>query len=357
MVSTLRCPHCNAPLTRVDGKDPTECPYCHTMLTAKPVVGQPAPGSGGAGAVIAVIGVGVLVVLLMGAGAAFFLLGAAPVPAPVPAVVVAVPAVVPAPAPPKPPEPPSPVKRVLQFGEAGTNPGQLESPTQLAVASDGSILVAERDGRLQRFAADGAYQATVVMEGDKLTKQNGIFGLTADASGNVYVNRVGDVLVYEAATFKPVRTLAGDYPDRYYHGGLSVDGAGKVFALTDRTGDVDLVETSPAGKVLSRHRVHARDVAVDGTGRVFLVGDDGVEVQDTKGGVLSKVGGVRGRSIAFDGKGHVFVATGSAVEVLSPEGTKVIDLPVSADEIALDRSGKLYALEGGRVAVYDVTLP
>ena len=210
----------------------------------------------------------------------------------------------------------------------------------------------------QRFGADGAYQASLVMEGDKLTKQNGIFGLTADASGNVYVNRVGDVLVYEAATFKAVRTLAGDYPDRYYHGGLSVDGTGKVFALTDRTGDIDLVETSPGGKVLSRHRVHARDVVVDGAAsRVFLIGDDGLEVQDVKGAVISKVGGVEGRSIAFDGKGHIFVATGSVVEVLSPEGTKTITLPVNADEIALDRSGKLYALEGSKVSVYEVTLP
>lgn len=357
MVSTLRCPHCNAPLTRVDGKDPTECPYCKTILTSqRVVVGQPAPGSGGAGSVIAVLGVGALVVLLMGGGAAFFLFSR-PAPAPVPVVAVAVPAEVLNAPPPEPAEPPSPVKRVLQFGEEGTNPGQLKSATQLAVATDGSILVAERDGRMQRFGADGAYQASIVMEGDKLTKQNGIFGLTADAAGNVYVNRVGDVLVYEAATFKPVRTLAGDYPDRYYHGGLSVDGTGKVFALTDRTGDIDLVETSAAGKVLSRHRVNARDVAVAGTGHVFLTGDDGVEVRDTKGAVLSKVGGVRGRSIAFDGKGHVFVATGSSVEVLSPEGTKVISLPIRADEIALDRAGKLYALESAHVSVYEVTLP
>jgi sugar lactone lactonase YvrE len=73
--------------------------------------------------------------------------------------------------------------------------------------------------------------------------------------------------------------------------------------------------------------------------------------------VISKVGGVEGRSIAFDGKGHIFVATGSAVEVLSPEGTKTVTLPVNADEIALDRSGKLYALEGSKVSVYEVTLP
>jgi sugar lactone lactonase YvrE len=255
-------------------------------------------------------------------------------------------------------EPSSPVKRVLQFGEAGTNPGQLNSPSHLAVASDGTIFVAEsRGGRVQRFGADGAYQAVLMMEGDKLTKQNGIFGMATDVSGKLYVNRVGDVLVYDAASLALVRTLAGDYPDRYYHHGLAVDATGNVYALTDRTGDVDLVTTSPQGKILSRHRAGAVDVAVDGTGRVFLLHRDGLEVQDAKGTVLSKVGGVNGSSLAFDGKGHVFVATGSTVEVLSPEGTKVISLPVRAGKLALDRAGRLYALEGSSVSVYEVTLP
>jgi sugar lactone lactonase YvrE len=356
MASILRCPHCNAPLTRVDGKDPSECPYCHAIITPQRVQGAPAPGRGGGGGLVVVLLGAVVAMVMVGAVAAFFMMSPAAMPGPVAVTVVAPP---PKAAPPeKKPEPPSPVTLAFSFGEAGTNPGQLSSPTQLAVASDGSILVAENStGRLQRFGADGAYQAVVVMPPDKLTKRNGIFGLATDASGKVYVNRVGDVLVYDAATFAEVRTLAGDYPDRYYHGGLAVDGTGNVYALTDRTGDIDLVATSPAGKLLSRHRVEASDVVVDGTGRVFLVHRDGVEVRDAKGAVLSKVGGVSGRSLAFDGKGHVFVATGSSVEVLSPEGTKLISLPVHADEIALDRAGKLYALVGGGVSVYEVTLP
>ncbi|HEY0881532.1 MAG TPA: hypothetical protein VGD87_08375 [Archangium sp.] len=45
-----RCPHCNAPLTLVDGKAPVECPFCHTLLAAP----QRTPIHGG----IAVAGTG-----------------------------------------------------------------------------------------------------------------------------------------------------------------------------------------------------------------------------------------------------------------------------------------------------------
>ncbi len=89
----------------------------------------------------------------------------------------------------------------------------------------------------------------------------------------------------------------------------------------------------------------------------FLLNREGIEVLDAKAAVKAKVGGVHGRSLVFDGKGHVFVGTGSSVEVLSTEGTKVISLPVHAGEIALDRTRKLYALEGSGVSVYEVTLP
>lgn len=126
-----------------------------------------------------------------------------------------------------------------------------------------------------------------------------------NAPGKLYVNRVGDV-------FAEVRLLAGDYPDRHYHGGLAVDGTGNVHALTDRMGDVDLVTTSVNGKMLSKHRVSATDVAVDGTGNVFPLNREGIEVLDAKGAVKSRVGGVHGRSLVFDRKGHVLVGEARA---------------------------------------------
>lgn len=359
-IQALRCPHCNAPLTMVEGKPPTECPFCKSLLKQKELSGPPPGGRSGGGAVAIVLVIGaVLLGLCVLGGAGLYFAGAPASMATMPTTIEAPvkPPVVPV-KPPAPPEPPSPVKQVLTFGEAGTNPGQLSDAAHLAVMPDGSIFVAEsRSGRVQKFDATGKYVDVITVPDDKLTKQHGVFGMTADVKGNLYVNRVGDILVFDGTTLKQVRALMGDYPDKYFHGGLSVDAKGMVYALTDRTGDVDLLVSNEKGKQVSRHRVHARDVAIDGVGNVFLVGDDGLEVQDTKGAVLTKVGGVSGRSLAFDGKGHVFVGGGSQVEVLGTDGTKLVTLPVSASDLALDASGRLYALERDHVTVYEVTLP
>ncbi|MFO0598253.1 MAG: hypothetical protein U0228_23315 [Myxococcaceae bacterium] len=357
-VQTLRCPHCSAPLTRVDGKEPTECPYCKSALDfsrSKPLVGEPPRGSSG-GAIA--VGITIfIVVMLAGAGAAVFLVSR---PAPPPPIVVSVPmpVAVPAPPPEKKVEPPSPVKQVLRFGDQGTNPGQLDHATHLAVTPDGSIFVGESSsGRVQKFDATGKYVDVIALPPDKLTLQKGVFGMAADAKGHVYVNRVGDVLIYDGATLKQVKAVNGSYPELYYHGGIAPLATGGFLVTVDNTGDLSLVTISPAGKVVSQKKTHAHDVAVDGTGHVFLVGDDGLEVRDEKGEVQAKIGAVKGRSVAYDGKGHVFIATGSAVEVVGIDGAKLVTLPVHTGELTLDAAGRLYALGNEGVTVWEVTLP
>lgn len=359
VIQTLRCPHCSAPLTRsAEGKDPTECPYCHSALTwnkpAVVVVNAPVAAQQPRKLPVGLfVSAGMLGLVAVVSGVLF----SSKPTSPAPSAPVVNPAPPLPPAPVKPPEPPSPVKEVLRFGEGGTNPGQLEHANHLAVASDGTFFVGETGtGRMQKFDADGKYVDVVTMPPDKLTKKNGIFGMAADAKGHVYVNRVGDVLVYDAATLKLVKEIDGSYPDRYFHGGLAIDGAGNVLALADRTGDVSLFTLSSAGKVLSHQKAYANDVAVDGTGRQFLVGDSGLEVRDAKGAVLSKVG-VRGSRVAFDGKGHVYVVGSGEVEVFSVEGTKVLSLPVRAEDIGFDAKGRLVALAGDHVTVWEVTLP
>lgn len=347
-----KCPHCNAPTTLADGEASKECPYCHSLIRAPADPSAPGPRSSPVGLIVLIIA-GLFVCL--GAGAGVFLFTAVKAPPP-PPVVVAVPTSPPPQPADPPPPPPSPVKRVLAFGEAGTNAGQLDHAVQLAVAPDGAFFVAESGtGRVQKFDSAGKYVDVITLPPDKLTKQLGVFGMTMDVKGQLYVNRVGDVLVYDAATLKLSRTIAGSYPDVYFHGGLAADATGHVFALTDRTGDIDLVTIDPSGKRTGKKRLEAKDVAVDGVGTKVLVGDDLV-VLDAKGEVASKVAGVDARSLALDGKGHVFVAKGSTVEVFDLKGTKLLTLPVRADDVALDAQHRLVTLSGGTIEVHEVDL-
>lgn len=348
----VKCPHCNAPTTLSDGEVSRECPYCHSLIRAPADPAMPGPRSSNIGLIVLVIA-GAFVCL--GAGAGMFLFTAVKAPPPPPP---SAPAAVPTSPPAQPADvpPPSLVKRVLSFGEAGTGAGQLDHPVQIAVAPDGAFFVAEGGtGRVQKFDAAGKYVDVITLPPDKLTKQLGVFGLTMDVKGQLYVNRVGDVLVYDAATLKLSRTIAGSYPDVYFHGGLAADPTGHVFALTDRMGDVDLVTLDPSGKRTGKKRVDAKDIAVDGVGTKVLVGDDLV-VLDAKGEVTSKVAGVGARSLALDGRGHVFVAKGTTVDVFDLKGTRLETLPVRADDVALDGQHRLVTLWGSSVEVHEVDL-
>lgn len=352
----VKCPNCAAPAKLADGQPSMECEHCHTLIRAPTSPEVPAPRSGATGIVVAVLLLVALVVLvLVGAGAALFLVRA---PAPPPAPVVA-PVVAPVERPPAPVkvEPPKPYRVVLSFGEAGTGPGQLTQPSHVEAAPDGSVFVADgRSGRVQKFDAAGKYVDVITLPPDALTKQLGVFGLAVDVKGRLYVNRVYDILVYDVATLKPVRTIAGNYPDLAYHGGLSVDPTGAVYALTDRTGDIDLRTVDAKGKVTHTKRVNARDVAVDGIGTKVLVGDE-LLVLDAKGETVSKVPGVDGRALALDGRGHLFVAKSSSVEVYDLKGTKLLSLDVGADDVSLDAQHRLVTLSRSAVTVYEVDLP
>lgn len=352
----LKCPHCSAPVTLPEGQSSMECQYCHSLIRepAAPSVGQRSNVGGvmvivGALGCVVVVG---LVLLLVGVSPLIMLASPTPpsiVTAPVPAVPLPTPV-------PAMPVPRSPVTKVSSFGEAGTGPGQLSHAVRLAVASDGAVFVAESTtGRVQKFTAQGAYVDVITLPPDALTKQLGVFGLTMDVKDHLFVNRVGDVLIYDAKTLALVRTIAGSYPDRYFHGGLDADATGHLFALTDRTGDVDLVTVDAKGKAVKRKRVNAKDVAVDGVGTKVLVGDE-LTVLDAKDEVVAKVGDVKGSAVALDGKGHVFVATGSTVEVFDLKGGRLQSLPVRADDLTLDSAHRLITLSGSTVEVHEVEL-
>jgi hypothetical protein len=146
----------------------------------------------------------------------------------------------------------------------------------------------------------------------------------------------------------------------WYHGGLAVDAGGNVLGLIDRTGDTYLVTTSAAGKPVSRKRVNAKDVAVDGLGHLALSnpGADQLDLYDPKGELLSRASGVADPGpLAFDGQGHVFVGTRDGIAVVDLKGAVKLTLPERADDLAFDAQGRLVVLRGARVLVFEVTLP
>jgi sugar lactone lactonase YvrE len=304
--------------------------------------------------------------VLAGVGAAMLLLRGReePKPAPVAAVApVVVPAPAPAPpAPPPPPPAPKPWTAERSFGELGTGPGMFTSPRALAVTDDGQVFVAEADtGRVHQFDASGAFVRLIELTGDKLTKQKRVFGMAADHAGHVWVVRSGDLLQLRAADGAVAKTIAGDYPDTYFHGSVAVDAKNHVYATTDRTGDHDLVEFDPAGKRVHRHKnLDSEAVAVDGVGTLYVARSGQVDVLGADGAVKGRFSAsASGRGIRVDDRGHFYVDEGSGLGVYEPGGKRLasLDLPPFVDFVVA-RDGALVALHAdGKVTRYRVTLP
>lgn len=364
---SMKCPSCGAAVPWVEGVASVECSYCHTHVVLRAPVPSAAPldsprPSGMlfalAGGALVVVGVILAVMLLAGGRTA----SSPAVPGATATPATPAPTPPPVPTPPAPPPAPKPWKALRSFGELGTGPGQFTSPRAIAVTDDGQVFVAEADtGRVHHFDATGAFVRLVELTADKLTKQKRVFGMSADHAGHVWVVRSGDLLQLRVADGALVKTIAGDYPDTYFHGSVAVDATNHVHATTDRTGDHDLVVFDASGKKVHRHKnIDSEAVAVDGLGTLFVARDSQVDVLGPDGAVKGRFEAkVSGRVIKVDDRGHFYGDASPGIGVYAPGGKLLVTLDVPPfNDFALARDGSLVVLHGdGKVTTYEVTLP
>ncbi len=120
-------------------------------------------------------------------------------------------------------------REVLRFGERGDGPGQLNFPTAIAAAPDGTLLVVDAlHFRIARYALDGRFLSAFGEAGD----ERGAFGrpkaIAVDARGAIYVSDVqrDAVLVFSpAGVFDLAVGGTGTGPGRFVMpAGLAVGG-------------------------------------------------------------------------------------------------------------------------------------
>jgi len=96
-------------------------------------------------------------------------------------------------------------KVIGAFGETGAGPGEFLYPRAIDLDGDGSVLVIDKTGRIQRFAQDGQCLDTVRMPLIELGKPT---GMSLHGDGRLFV---ADTHYHRIAIFSPEGQLVGEF--------------------------------------------------------------------------------------------------------------------------------------------------
>jgi DNA-binding beta-propeller fold protein YncE len=245
------------------------------------------------------------------------------------------------------------------FGSAGTAPGQLNAPRQMAFAADGSIYVADsRNHRIQHLSADGksviAYWGSFA-DVSKGSAPGGTFyepwGIAVGLDGSIYVADTWNNRIQKFSAEGKFISMWGFFgegtqPDAFWGPrSLAIDKEGNLF-VTD-TGNKRIVVFDPEGKFIAQFGSAGSgsgqfdepvSVAIDNDGLVYVTDTWNQRVQvlapDTSGKVFTSlltwnIDGWFGQSlenkpfIVVDHLGHVFVT--------DPEGYRVLEFKTTGE--------------------------
>lgn len=147
-----------------------------------------------------------------------------------------------------------------EFGPYGANDGQLQSPRDVAVASNGDIYVADTyNSRIQKFNSAGVYQSQFGSAGGQNGQFNYPQGIALDSSNNIYV---ADTNNYRIQVFNS----AGVYQSQFGSNG-SADGqfSSPIDIVIDSSNNIYVADYSRIQKFDS-NGVHLATFGAGGSG-------------------------------------------------------------------------------------------
>jgi DNA-binding beta-propeller fold protein YncE len=238
---------------------------------------------------------------------------------------------------------PPPQFRPLQEGATmfeggkGTENGEFDSPTGIAVDSNGNILVADtNNGRIEKFSPTGAFHSAIGTKGSDHGQLGQPNGITVDRAGNIYVADAGNHRVQKLA---PDGTLIAEWtPGLYGPRKLAIGPDDSIYVVDQ--GRTRIVKFNPDGRVLAVW-------GSSGNGDGQLNDPTSVAVDPTTNRVY--VADPRNKRI------QVFDSTGKFLtKWIIPEWGQ----PAGFEDLAIDsKAGRLYASSAhmDRVLVFDLS--
>jgi predicted RNA-binding Zn-ribbon protein involved in translation (DUF1610 family) len=177
----------------------------------------------------------------------------------------------------------------MVFGTQGDQPGQFEDARSIAVDDLGNIFVADyTTGRINKFDQLGNFLQLIQVGSVNGNEDVYIFGIAADASGNLYVACDGNILKYNSDNGELILTIPVQWPDIYFES-VVVAPDGNLYATNGMAGSDEVIILNPQGEVLAHwldviesvnHDDPALDLAlgVSHSGMVYILSPFGNKV-------------------------------------------------------------------------------
>jgi len=175
-------------------------------------------------------------------------------------------------------------KYLAKFGSLGSGDGQFNRPTSIAIAANGNLLVTDAgNGRVQRFSSAGAYISKFGSKGTGNGQFNGSGpeGIAIDAAGNVWVSDTygGRVQKFNSAgEFVKVAGSKGSGAGQLGQpAGIDVDPSGNVWVADWQNNRVSIFNSS--GEFLKQFGSagsgdgqfsHPDEIEIDKLGNVWI---------------------------------------------------------------------------------------
>jgi DNA-binding beta-propeller fold protein YncE len=185
-------------------------------------------------------------------------------------------------------------------GGKGTENGQFDSPTGIAVDTNGNILVSDTgNGRIEKFSPTGAFLSTIGTKGTSHGHLGDPTGIAVDQAGNIYVAEASNHRVQKMA---PDGTFIAEWkgpPPGFYGPRRIAIGPDDLIYVVDQ-GRARIVKFDPDGRVLAVWGSKGpgdgqfddpTSVAVDAeTNKVYVADprNKRIQVFDSNGNFLSK---------------------------------------------------------------------
>lgn len=226
------------------------------------------------------------------------------------------------------------------FGEAGSEAGQLEAPSDVAAGPAGDLWVADTgNDRIQRFDSEGELISQFGVTGAEDGQLSEPTGIAIDAEGDLWVVDRGNSRVQR---FDPAGEFLSKFGESGFESGkllspreVEIDAAGNLWVVDA----LKLQKFSPGGEFLERvgqgqiSFPTGMDIGPEGTIWVASQSQDSVFAFSEEGALLGQFGSTGSGEgqfevpidVAVDSQGHIWVADSETarVQMFDSDGTYI----------------------------------